>query len=199
LHAAIDAILAEDPSAAPALANNWLYLALCERDATAADRALVALGGHTFAQVEIILSRAFGEGLVARIRGDPLAARVAFTTARVEQEQLVRSAPDYAPALAVLGLIDAGLGQKDDALREGRRAVELLPIAQDALSGPDMIQSLAIIYAWTGEKELALQQLDIIMRIPNSLTYGRLKLHPFWDPLRGDPRFEKIVASFAPK
>src|SRR5262249_1427955 len=107
---------------------------------------------------------------------------------------------DYAPALCALGLIDAGLGRKDDALREGRRAVELLPVEQDAFAGSDMIHFFAVICAWTGEKELALQQLALITNTPNPLlTYGRLKLDPFWDPLRGDPRFEQIVQSLAPK
>jgi len=96
-------------------------------------------------------------------------------------------------------MIDAGLGRKDDALREGRRAVELLPVERDAFGGTDMIQFFSIICAWTGEKDLALQQLTRLTQVPSSLTYGRLKLHPFWDPLHGDPRFEKIVASLAPK
>jgi hypothetical protein len=77
--------------------------------------------------------------------------------------------------------------------------VELLPVARDALGGSDMIELFFAICTWTGEKELALQQLDLVTRIPSSLTYCRLKLHPFWDPLSGDPRFEKIAASLAPK
>jgi TolB-like protein len=199
LHTTIDAILAEDPTAAPTVANIWLNLALCEHDPVAANRALVALSGDSYRLFHIILSPAFVEGLIARIRGDAAAARAAFTTARAQQEEVVRTQPDYAPALGALGLIDGGLGRKDDALREGRRAIELLPIERDAFGGSDMIQFFSVICAWTGEKELALQQLDIVTRMPSALTYGRLKLHPFWDPLHGDPRFEKIVASLAPK
>src|SRR4029077_16941313 len=99
----------------------------------------------------------------------------------------------------VLGLIDAGLGRKDDAIREGRRAVELLPVSKDVMHGTDLILNLAVIYAWTGEKDLALKQLAEPAQVPSSLNYGWLRLHPSWDPLRGDPRFEKIVASLAPK
>jgi hypothetical protein len=99
----------------------------------------------------------------------------------------------------VLGLIDAALGRKEDALREGRRAVQLLPLEKDAINGPRMIAYLAMIAAWAGEKDLACQQLAVAIRPPTSITYGQLKLLPFWDPLRGDPRFEKIVASLAPK
>jgi hypothetical protein len=99
----------------------------------------------------------------------------------------------------VLGLIDAALGQKEEALRDGKRAVELLSVEKDAINGPRMIAYLAMIAAWAGDKDLACEQLATAIRPPTPITYGQLKLHPFWDPLRGDPRFEKIVASLAPK
>src|SRR5436309_388751 len=133
LHRVIETILAEDPSAAPLVANSWLYLALYERDFVAADRALVALSGNAFLlSPNIYLNHAFAEGLIARMRGDAVAARSAFDAARGQQEEIVRVQPDYALGLCVLGLIDAGLGRKDDALREGRRALELLSIDRDA-------------------------------------------------------------------
>jgi serine/threonine-protein kinase len=102
----------------------------------------------------------------------------------------------------VLGVIDAALGRKEEALREGRRAVELLPVEKDPLFGIQMIKYLAMTAAWVGEKDLACEQLATAVRCPYSgmdLSYGELKLMPWWDPLRGDPRFEKIVASVAPK
>ena len=105
----------------------------------------------------------------------------------------------YAPALSILGVIDAGLGRKEEALREGRRAVELMPIAKDSTDGPQLVFHLAVIYAWTGERDLAIEQLEIVSKIPGGPTYGMLRLDPVWDSLRGDPRFEKIVASLAPK
>jgi len=90
---------------------------------------------------------------------------------------------------------NAALGRKEDAIREGRRAVELLPVTKDMMAGGIVLANLAIIYAWVGEKDLALEQLATAIRFPSSLflSYGQLKLHPFWDPLRGDPRFEKLV------
>ncbi|MBA2241642.1 MAG: tetratricopeptide repeat protein [Chthoniobacterales bacterium] len=200
LHTTIDAILAEDPAAAPSLADSWVNLALCERDLPGISRALGALTGDSFRLVNFVrVNRPFVEGLQARMRGDTAAARSAFTVARMQQEELIHVQPDYAPALCVLGLIDAGLGRREEALREGRRAVELMPVAQDTITGSDMLALFAVICAWVGDKDVAFQQLAIATRIPGTLSYGQLKLHPFWDPLRGDPRFEEIVASLAPQ
>ena len=123
-------------------------------------------------------------------------AQLAFTAARDEQEKIVQAQPDYGPALCVLGVIDAALGRKDEALREGRRAVELLPVEKDSVNGLHMIVYFAMIAAWVGEKDLACEQLATAARYPGSgyvVTYGDLKLMPFWDSLRGEPCFEKIV------
>jgi serine/threonine-protein kinase len=133
------------------------------------------------------------------MRSDQPAARAAFTNARKELEKMVRDQPDYAQALCALGVTDAALGNKEDAIRQGRRAVELIPVSKSAIEGPLMMQYLAVIYAWPGEKDLALEQLANAARIPGYLSYGQLRLHPHWDSLRGDPRFDKIVASLAPK
>jgi hypothetical protein len=111
----------------------------------------------------------------------------------------VQEQPNYGPPLCILALIDAGLGRKEEALRESRRAVELVPVEKDSVNGADMIHYSAVVAAWVGEKELALQNLAKAARLPGGVTYGRLKLLPWYDPLRGDPRFEKIVADLAPK
>jgi TolB-like protein/Tfp pilus assembly protein PilF len=200
LRTTIDAILAEDPAAAPEVAGDWLHLALCERDLAGADRALAAMkSDEAFTIGHIFLSRAFGKAVVARLRGETEVARTAFDAARVQQEAVVRAQPAHAPTLCALALIDAGLGKKADALREGRRAVDLLPVERDALVGADMIYGFAIICAWLGENDLAFEQLATATHRPGELSYGNLKLHPFWDPLRDDPRFDKVVASLAPK
>jgi hypothetical protein len=92
------------------------------------------------------------------------------------------------------------LGNKEEAIREGQRAVELIPVSKSAIEGPMLIRYLAVIYAWTGDKDRAIERLAEVAKLPGSfLSYGHLRLHPFWDPLRGDPRFEALVASFAPK
>src|SRR2546425_1133312 len=204
LRQTIDAILAQGPGAIASAADTWFFCALAERDPAAAERALVALGDNPWLSNEspIILSHSFGEGLLARMTKDEARARTAFEAARVQQEKIVQAQPDYGPALCVLGLIDAALGRKDLALDEGRRAIGLTPLEKDVINGSRVLQYFAITAAWAGDKELALQQLEAGLRAPvasEMLSYGALKLFPVWDPLRGDPRFEKIVASLAPK
>jgi serine/threonine-protein kinase len=200
LHAAIQAILAENPNAVPILAGDWLLLALYERDSAAAERALAAMPpSGCQPDGAVPFPNTWCEGLVARMRGDEPAARAAFTNARKELEKMVRDQPDYAEALCALGVIDAALGNKEDAIREGKRAVELMPVSRNAIEGPLLIKYLAAIYAWTGDKDRAFEQLDRAVHLPGFLSYGQLRLDPKWDPLRGDPRFEKIVASLAPK
>jgi len=203
LHQTIDAILAQGPSAIATAADTWFFCALAERDPAAAERALVAVGDNPcWNETTIDLSHSFGEGLLARMTNDEARARTAFEAARAQQEKIVQAQPDYGPTLCVLGLIDAALGLKDLALDEGRRAIALTPVEKDVSNGSRVLQYFAITAAWAGDKELALQQLEAGLRAPAAsqmLSYGALKLHPFWDPLRGDPRFEKIVASLAPK
>ena len=126
----------------------------------------------------------------------------AFGKAGVEQEKNVQAQPDYGPAICVLGLIDAALDRRDEALAEGRHAMELLPMEKDATEGSSTIRFFALTAAWAGEKDIAFQQLERGLRHPVPsvvFSYGSFKLLPFWDPLRGDPRFEKIVNSLAPK
>src|SRR5437868_6111238 len=203
LHQTIDAILAQGSGAIATAADLWFSCALAERDPAAAERALVALGDNPcWTDSAITLSRSFGEGLLARMNKDEASARAAFAAARVQQEKIVQAQSDYGPALCVLGLIDAALGRKDLALDEGRRAIALTPVENDVTNGSRVLQYFAITAAWAGENELSLQQLEAGLRAPTEsdmLSYGALKLFPVWDPLRGDPRFEKIVRSLAPK
>src|SRR5216117_2957936 len=203
LHQTIDAILAQGPGAIARAADVWFFCALAERDPAAAERALVALGDNPcWSESAILLSHSFGEGLLARMTKDEARARTAFETARAQQEKIVQAQPDYGPTLCVLGLIDAALGRKELALDEGRRAIALMPLEKDVSDGSLVLQYFAITAAWAGDKELALQQLEAGLRAPTAsqmLSYGALKLFPVWDSLRGDPRFEKIVASLAPK
>jgi len=202
LHQTIDVVLAQGPDAIASVADIWFACALAERDPVAAERALLALGDNPCWGENVYLSHSFGEGLLARMTKDEARARTAFEAARREQEKIVQAQPDYGPALCVLAMIDAALGRTEPALEEGRRAIALTPLEKDFINGSRVLQYFAITAAWTGEKEFALQQLKTGLRAPTAaltLSYGALKLFPFWDPLRGDPRFETIVNSLAPK
>jgi len=201
LHQAIEEIRSKDPEAIKSVADTWLICALAERDAAAAEAALGALGDNSFGADAVPLHRGFGEGLIARMTKDEAKARSAFTQERVAQEKRIAEQPEYGPAYCVLGLIDAALGRKEEALREGRRAMELLPVEKDSINGAHMIEYFAITAAWVGEKDVACEQLARAEQLTGygTITYGQLKLMPYWDPLRGDPRFEKMVADLAPK
>ena len=179
---------------------HWLNCALAERDGIAATQALSALKKNEITLGDkVLFNRAFVEGLIARMTNDERKAQLAFAAARSEQEKIVEGQPDFGPPWCVLGMIDAGLGRKEEALREGRRALELLPVEKEALVGKYLIRYFAVIAAWVGETDLACEQLAIAVRPPSNIRYGELKLMPWWDRLRGYPRFEKIVASVAPK
>jgi TolB-like protein/tRNA A-37 threonylcarbamoyl transferase component Bud32/Flp pilus assembly protein TadD len=202
LQTAIDTVLAEDANAAPmlALANPWLFLALRERDPIAAHRALSHMSRGGCFDENIPFPNGWCEGFVARSRGDESAARAALNSAREELSQTVGNQPDYAAALCALGVIDAVLGNKEDAIREGERALELSPVTKNAIEGATLVRYLAVIYAWAGEKDRAIERLAETIHLPGGhISYGYLRLHPLWEPLRGDPRFEAIVASLAPK
>jgi tetratricopeptide (TPR) repeat protein len=196
LRAVVDTIEAEGQSSAAEVFYVSFQLALRERDPFAAARALARIPSESLG---LFFPRAWHEGLLAKLRQDAPAARSAFMTARAEIEKIVHAQPENAAQLRMLALIDAELGEKEKAIREGRAACDMVPIAKDALEGAILITNLACIYALTGEKDLALKQLDIVSKLPCGPSYGELRLDPEWDSLRGDPRFEKIVASLAPK
>jgi TolB-like protein/class 3 adenylate cyclase/Flp pilus assembly protein TadD len=201
-HQFIDRLRARRPAAVADAADNWFACALAEQDWPTAEQALAALGNNPcWGDGSIILSHQFGEGLLAGAMHDKVRAQKAFSAARLEQEQVVQKQKDHGPPLCVLGLIDAALGNNEAALQEGRRAMELLPVEKDSLGGQTLVTYFALIASWAGESDLALRQLATTPTpgATTIATYGMLKLSPFWDPLRGDPRFEQIVGSFAPK
>ena len=116
--------------------------------------------------------------------------------AAVRESERLRDLQLKAQALAGRAEIQIARGEPELAIREAQRAVELTPIAKDSLNGPEFVGNLALVYAWTGERDRALEQLEKVATIPGlAPTYGDLKLNPCWDELRGDPRFDKIVAA----
>ena len=193
LHRLIESVRANDPSSLSDIADPYLLCALAERDPMAAKRALLAAGEEPFGWDSISYNHPLIQAVIARMTNDEEAAHSAFVAARVEQENTIRKRPNYGPAICMLGLIDAGLGRKEEALHEGRRAMELMPVEKDAMNGTHMIEHFAMIAAWIGDNDLACEQLAVALSRPSRLSYGVLKLLPFWDPLRGDPRFERLV------
>jgi len=200
LRTQLSAILAEEPGVAEKIPSDLFDCALLERDSAAVNRALAAFPPEGVRDPsDFLMPRQWYEGLAAGTFGDAATAQRAFTAARVIVAKILRDQPDYATAWSVLGLIDAKLGRKEEAVREGRRACELLPLSMDAWRGPSLIINLALTHAWIGDKDRAIEQLMTAAQVPNGLHYGELKLYPQWDPLRGDPRFQKILDSLAPK
>jgi tetratricopeptide (TPR) repeat protein len=161
----VERVRSERPKSSPDVADNWFQRALAKRDWAGAEQALAALGDNPFlADIPILLNRDFGEGLLARCLHDEARARRVFTTARAAQEQVMAKQKDYAPALCLLGLIDAVLGNKQAALEEGRRATGLLPASKNAVNGQVVSAYYAMIAAWTGEKNLAIEQLSAVVQ-----------------------------------
>ncbi|MEY2536503.1 MAG: hypothetical protein QOG67_243 [Verrucomicrobiota bacterium] len=143
--------------------------------------------------------KALLEGTLYQYQGEKEKARIAFEHARAVADKLVREAPQDAGRHGQLGVVLAALGQKEEAIKEGKRAVELLPESQDAFDGPQSTATLAQIYASTGEFDEAFRLLDHLLDVPNGLTIPMLKLEPMWDPLRKDPRFQGLIEKYSPK
>ena len=137
--------------------------------------------------------------MIYLLQGDKTRAQAEFEHARVISEKLLREAPEDPARHAQHGLILARLGQKEEAIAEGKRAVELLPESEDALDGPSGTVALAEIYAWTGESDEAFRLLDHLLMVPSNITIPMLKLDPAWDPLRRDPRFQALLEKYSPK
>ena len=142
---------------------------------------------------------AFFEGILHVMLGEKDKALADFERARVIVEKSVRDVPDDSGRHAQLGAIFAGLGRKEEAIREGKRAVELSPESKDAFDGPQVTIALAQIYCWTGEKEQALQLIERSLATPNGINVPFLKLDPIWDPIRNDPRFKALIDKHSAK
>ena len=122
-----------------------------------------------------------------------------FGVTREQLNRKVEADPTNPALLSALGCVDVALGRKQLAISEAKRAVEMLPISKDAVDGPNLVRELAVVYAWANEPDLALETLGPLIKIPKGVSYGNLKLDPSWDPIRKDPRFEKLLAELAPR
>ena len=203
----------ESKSLREALANNpdmdigggqtpvRVMLALIDRNFAEAEQVLAASPREDFQDIDysFYYPKAWFEAMIARAKGDSAGVIAAFSKARTILEQRLAIKPDDARTIAVLAQVDAGLGRKELAIQEAQHAVDLMPTSKDIYDGALVLEGLAQVYTWTNERDRAIELLQKLVTMPGYINYARLKLHPMWNPLRGDPRFEKIVNSLAPK
>ena len=197
----LQVIAQQGPEAARGVAFPMLVCSWMQRDKSEAEKALALIPAEGIANSfdEASVPREFCVGRTAWLFGDKDRAQTALTAARAIFERTTREQPDYAQGWSYLGLTDAMLGRCNEAIHEGKRASEVLPFSKDSWVGSSWIINLAAIYTWCGDKDAALEQLKTSAELPTGITYGELKQSSDWDALRADPRFEKLIASLAPK
>ena len=176
-------------------------LAMIDGNYAEAERVLAASPRQDFQDIDFSFyyPKTWFEAMIARAKGDAARATAAFRECRAILEQRLIVKPEHARTIAVLAQVDAGLGQKELAIREAQHAIDLMPVSKDIYDGALVLEGLAQVYTWSGERDRAIDLVQKLVSMPSYINYGRLKLHPLWSPLRGDPRFEKIVNSLAPK
>ena len=182
-------------------------VSLMNRDAVAAEKALAACQLDTVAsQTGVPLPKSYLQACVDLVRGNVAKARAEFEAARPAIEKTVANSPQDGVRHGQLGLLYAFLGRKDDALREGQRAMELKPISHDVIEGAVVEDFYTLICVYVGEKDKAISRIERLLTVPfavdyadESVTLSDLRQRWEWDPLRNDPRFQKIIAGPEPK
>jgi TolB-like protein/Tfp pilus assembly protein PilF/phage shock protein PspC (stress-responsive transcriptional regulator) len=177
------------------------WMAMLDGNYAEAERLLAASPRQDFQDIDFsfYFPKSWYQAMIARAKGDSARAMAAFHECREILAQRLIVKPEHARTIAVLAHVDAGLGEKDLAIREAQHAIDLMPISKDIYDGALVLEGLAQVYAWSGDRDRAIGLVQKLVTMPGYTNYGRLKLHPLWGPLRGDPRFEKIVNSLAPK
>jgi len=180
-------------------ARSWM--AMLDGNYAEAERVLTASARQDFQDIDFsfYFPKSWYQAMVARAAGDSARATAAFRECRQILAQRLLVKPEHARTIAVLAQVDAGLGQKDLAIHEAQQAIDLMPVSKDIYDGALVLEGLAQVYTWSGDRDRAIDLVQKLLTMPGYINYGRLKLHPLWSPLRGDPRFEKIVKALAPK
>ena len=178
-----------------------VWISMLDRDYARAEKFLADSPRKDFQDIDFsfYFPKSWYEAMIAREKGDAAKATAAFRECREILAQRLTVKPEHARTIAVLAQVDAGLGQKDLAVQEAQHAIDLMPISKDIYDGALVLEGLAQVYTWTGDRDHAIELVQKLVSMPGYTNYGRLKLHPLWAPLRGDPRFQKIVNSLAPK
>ena len=177
------------------------WMAMLDGKYAEAERLLAASPRQDFQDIDFSFyyPKSWYQAMIARAKGDSARATAAFRECREILAQRLIVKPEHARTIAVLAQVDAGLGQKELALQEAQHAIDLMPISKDIYDGALVLEGLAQVYTWSGEHDRAIEVLQKLVSIPSYINYARLKLHPLWKPLRGNSKFENIVASLAPK
>ena len=177
---------------------NWYLLyriSLCERNFAEAERACAGVARDKALSANYPPS--FFRGFIALLQGDTAKAQSFFAEARQTYEAMLRDPGEYPEALGYLATTNAFSGQREDALRQIQRAVELMPMDRDPFAAVELLHQRAVVYARVGERDKAIEQLLAIANLPASPSAGDLRLNPLWDPLRDDPRFLEILTEAA--
>jgi TolB-like protein/Tfp pilus assembly protein PilF len=166
-----------------------------------AERFLAASPLQEFQDIDLsfYFPKSWYQAMIARAKGDSARATASFRECREILAQRLVVKPEHARTIAVLAQVDARLGQRDLAIGEAQHAIDLMPVSKDIYDGALVLEGLAQVHTWTGDRDHAIELVQRLLTMPGYTNYARLKFHPLWAPLRGDPRFDKIVASLAPK
>jgi TolB-like protein len=178
-----------------------VWISMLDRDYARAEKFLTDSPREDFQDIDFTFyfPKSWYEAMIAREKGDSAKTTSAFRECREILAQRLIVKPEHARTIAVLAQVDAGLGDKDLAVQEAQHAIDLMPVSKDIYDGALVLEGLAQVYTWSGDRDHAIELVQKLVSMPGYTNYGRLKLHPLWAPLRGDPRFEKIVKSLAPK
>jgi serine/threonine-protein kinase len=189
-------ILEAFPRMSRIAALRWVQQEIGERKYEAALERMVGLPDVLFERAFTFVPTALMQCECYARLGDRARAREACESSRRLLERTLVERPDDPGVHAALGRTYALLGREQEAVQEGKRAVELLPVAEDALFGPDQVEDLARIFTYVGEVDAALDRIDYLLSIPSYFSAAQLRLEPYWDPLRDHPRFAEILEKY---
>jgi serine/threonine protein kinase len=173
------------------------YFAGCTRDFAAQQQILSESTNEEIVFTDAFAPRQISVLWLEFVRGNH-PTMDEFGVAREQLNRKVEADPTNPFLIMALAYADLALGHNEESILEGQRAVKLRPISEDAYEGPILAEDVAIIYAWTNQPDVAFEQLDTVIKMPSGINYGDLKTNPAWDPLRKDPRFDKLLAQLAP-
>jgi tetratricopeptide (TPR) repeat protein len=175
----------------------WFWLDVYERNYDQAIQNLSSSSSEVFEGPSLFVPKSELIALLHLLKSEHEAARESYDAARIVLEKELEQRQEDPRVHSSLGVIYAGLGRKEEAIREGKLAVDLFPVSMDAYDGPARIADLALIYCMVDEKEAALDQLELLLSIPSAMSVSLLQIDPLWDPLRNHPRFQALLQKYS--